>query len=275
LTEKRSTRSQKWPYFLIAFFFILMGFLSWIFFYAPTFPTRLEEGWKALTRESKRILGWGEGEVPPEEKRIREEIIFKKMEKASADQDWRTLAPEYPRPGKKESQTAEEKMKALKNSTEFKEMDQEVKVYLKKKEDLFYPEPPIPSLKDATHSVSIKDKGTDKVMERLQGAREGEGQEKPLEENIRLGMKGPLLSRRIMERPSLPQVKMKVEAEIELTLWVLPNGTVDRVVPSIKGDTELERISIQYLKQWRFAPLPKEQPQVEQWGTLPIKFRLQ
>ena len=275
MTEKRSTRSQKWPYFLIAFFFILMGFLSWIFFYAPTFPTRLEEGWKALTRESKRILGWGEGEVPPEEKRIREEIIFKKMEKASADQDWRTLAPEYPRPGKKESQTAEEKMKALKNSTEFKEMDQEVKVYLKKKEDLFYPEPPIPSLKDATHSVSIKDKGTDKVMERLQGAREGEGQEKPLEENIRLGMKGPLLSRRIMERPSLPQVKMKVEAEIELTLWVLPNGTVDRVVPSIKGDTELERISIQYLKQWRFAPLPKEQPQVEQWGTLPIKFRLQ
>jgi len=275
LTEKRSTRSQKWPYFLIAFFFILMGFLSWIFFYAPTFPTRLEEGWKALTRESKRILGWGEGEVPPEEKRIREEIIFKKMEKASADQDWRTLAPEYPRPGKKESQTAEEKMKALKNSTEFKEMDQEVKVYLKKKEDLFYPEPPIPSLKDATHSVSIKDKGTDKVMERLQGAREGEGQEKPLEENIRLGMKGPLLTRRIMERPSLPQVKMKVEAEIELTLWVLPNGTVDRVVPSIKGDTELERISIQYLKQWRFAPLPKEQPQVEQWGTLPIKFRLQ
>jgi TonB family protein len=68
---------------------------------------------------------------------------------------------------------------------------------------------------------------------------------------------------------------MKVEAEIELTFWVLPNGTVDRIVPSVKGDTELERIGIQYLKQWRFAPLPKEQPQVEQWGTIPIKFRLQ
>lgn len=275
MTKKRSARSQKWQFFLIALFFVLMGLLSWIFFFAPTFPTRLEEGWKALTRESKRILGWGEGEVLSEEKRIREEVIFKKMGEASAGQDWRTIAPEYPRPGKKESRTAEEKMKALKNSTEFKEMDQEVKAYLKKKEDLFYPEPPIPSLRDATNFVSIKDKGTEKVMERLQSAREGDAQEKPLEENLRLGMKGPLLTRRILERPSPPQVKMKVEAEIELTLWVLPNGTVDRVVPSIKGDTELERIAIQYLKQWRFASLPKEQPQVEQWGTLPIRFKLQ
>jgi TonB family protein len=66
-----------------------------------------------------------------------------------------------------------------------------------------------------------------------------------------------------------------VEAEIELTIWVLPIGTVDRVIPSVKGDTELERIAIQYLKQWRFASLPKDQPQIEQWGTLPIKFKLQ
>jgi TonB family protein len=66
-----------------------------------------------------------------------------------------------------------------------------------------------------------------------------------------------------------------MEVEIELTFWVSPNGIVDRVIPTIKGDTELERIAIQYLKQWRFAPLPKDQPQVEQWGVIPIKFRLQ
>ncbi|HUL36622.1 MAG TPA: TonB family protein, partial [Thermodesulfobacteriota bacterium] len=89
------------------------------------------------------------------------------------------------------------------------------------------------------------------------------------------GMKGPLVSRKILEKPQPPQVKVKVEAEIELTLWVLPSGTVDRVVPSVKGDTELERIAIQYLKQWRFVPLPKDHPQVEEWGTIPIKFRLQ
>jgi TonB family protein len=252
-----------------------MGLMSWIFFFDVTFPTRLEEGWKTLTRESKRILGWGKRDVPPEEKRIREELILKKMEEASADQDWRTFAPEYPRPKKNESPTAEEKMKAIKNSTEFKEMDKEFNAYLKKKEDLFYPEPPIPSLKDASDLISLKDQGTEKVIERLQSGREENAQEKALEENLRLGIKGLLVNRKILERPNPPQIKVRMEAEIELTLWVLPNGTVDRVVPSVKGDTELERVAIQHLKQWRFAPLPKEQPQVEQWGTIPIKFKLQ
>lgn len=273
--KKRSRRSQRRPFILIALFFILVGLLSSIFIFNSNFPTRLKEGWKALTRESKRILGWGEGEVSQEERRIREEVILKKMEKASADQDWRTFAPEYPRPKKNESSTAEERMKALKNTTEFKEMDKEFKAYLEKKEDLFYPDPPIPSLKDATDLISLKDKGTEKVIERLQSARKGNLQENALEENILLGMKGPLLTRKILERPKPPQVKVRMEAEIELTIYVLPNGTVDRVVPSVKGDTELERVAIQYLKQWRFAPVPKEQAQVEQWGTIPIKFKLQ
>jgi TonB family protein len=273
--KKRSTKNQKRHFLLIALFFILIGFLSWIFIFAPTFPIHLGQGWKVLTRESKRILGWEKGEISPEEKRIREEVILKKMEEASAHQDWRTLAPEYPRPKKLESPNAEEKMRALKNSSEFKEMDKELKEYLSKKEDLFYPEAPTPSLKDATDSTSLKDKGAEKVIERLLSTKEGNAQEKPLEENLRLKIKGPLVSRKILERPNPPQVKVKVEAEIELTFWVLPSGTVDRVVPSVKGDTELERIAIQYLKQWRFASLPKDQPQAEQWGTIPIKFRLQ
>jgi hypothetical protein len=65
-----------------------------------------------------------------------------------------------------------------------------------------------------------------------------------------------------------------VETEIELTFWILPDGMVDRVLPSVRGDAELERVGIQYLKQWRFAPLSKDHPQIEQWGTLPIQFRL-
>jgi TonB family protein len=275
LIEKRSTRNKKRHFLLIVLFFILIGCLSWIVIFDPTFHIRLKEGWRALTYESKRILGWGKNVIPPEERRIREEVILKKMEEASANQDWRALAPEYPRPKKLESPKTEDKMKALKNSSEFKEMDKELKEYLKKKEDLFNPEAPTPSLKEATDSISQKDKGTEKVITRLLSAKEGNAQEKPQDENLRLGIKGPLVSRKILERSSPPQIKVKVEAEIELTLWVLPSGTVDRVIPSVKGDTELERIAIQYLKQWRFAPLPKDQPQTEQWGTIPIKFRLQ
>ena len=272
---KRSTKKQRGLFFFIILFLISIGFLSSIFIFVPTLRVRVHEGWSTLTHEGKRILGWDENMVPSEEKRIREEVILKKMEEASAREDWRVLAPEYPRPKKLESLSAEEKMKALKNSPEFKEMDQEVKEYLKKKEDLFYPEAPSPSTKDATDFIPVKDRGTEKVIGRLLSGKEGSAEENPLEENLRLGIKGSLVSRKISERPNPPQVKVKVEAEIELTLWVLPNGTVDRVVPSVKGDTELERIAIQYLKQWRFAPLPKNQPQVEQGGTIPIKFKLQ
>lgn len=273
--QKRLTKSKKRPYLPLIVLFILIGVLSWILVFGPTVEVNLAQKWKALTQESKRILGWEKGDIPPEEKRIREEVILKRMEEASIHQDWRILVPEYPRPKKPESITAEEKLKSLKNSSEFNEMDKELKEYIKKKEDLFYPEAPTPSFKDATDLTSLKDKGAEKVIERLQRKKKSDSEERPLEENLRLGMKGPLVSRKILEKPQPPQVKVKVEAEIELTLWVLPSGTVDRVVPSVKGDTELERIAIQYLKQWRFAPLSRDQAQVEQWGTIPIKFRLQ
>jgi len=273
--QRRSTKNRKRTFLLIGVLFVLIVCLSCIFIFVPNFPIRLRDGWRALTHESKRILGWEKGLIPPEEKRIREEVILKKMEEVSAREDWRTLAAEYPRTKKLESPTAGEKLKALKNSPEFKEMDQELKEYLKKREDFFYPEAPTPSLKDAADLTSFKDGGTEKVIGRLLKSKEGNAQEKPLEENLRLGIKGSLVKRKILERPNLPQVKVKVEAEIELTLWVLPTGTVDRVVPAVKGDTELERIAIQYLKQWRFAPLPKDQRQVEQSGTIPIKFKLE
>ncbi|MEW6377867.1 MAG: TonB family protein [Thermodesulfobacteriota bacterium] len=269
--RKSSKRDRRTTSFLVAILIVLLGVLSWIFFFTHTFQPL----WKTLTSESKRILGWEKHKISPEEKRIREEVILKKMEEANADRDWRSLAPEYPRPKKLEPLTGEERMKVLKNSSEFKETEKELKEYLKKREDLLNPEPPIPSLRDVTDFTRVRDKGTEKVIEGLLSKSEKTPQEKPLEENLMLGMKGPLTTRKILERPSLPPVRVKVEAEIELTVYVLPNGLVDRVIPSIKGDAELERIAIQYLKQWRFAPLLKDQPQKEQWGVIPIKFRLQ
>ncbi len=256
---------------LIAASIVLLGFLLWGFLFTPVF----QPWWKMVSRESRRLLGWGEREIPPEERRIREEVILKKMEEANANKDWTSLAPEYPRPRKQGPVTEEERMKALKDSPEFKQTEKAVIEYLKRAEDLFTPETPNPSLRDATDLTRLKDKGTEKVIEGLLGAQENPSQAKPLEENLQLGIKGPVATRKILERPDLPQVKVKVEAEIELTFWVLPNGIVDRAIPSVKGDTELERIAIQYLKQWRFASLAKDQPQVEEWGIIPIKFKFQ
>lgn len=273
--RKESKEKRRTHPLLLAILLVLLGFLSWILFSTSTLQSHLGRGWKTLTRESRRILGVEKAEIPPEEKRIREEVILKKMEEANAQQDWRSFAPEYPRPKKLQPLDEKERLKVLRESPEFKELDKELKEYLKKSEDLFHPEPPIPSTKDEIDFTHLKDKGTEKVIERLLSSKERISLEKPLEENLLLGIRGPLAIRKILERPNPPQVRVKVEAEIELTLYVLPNGIVDRAIPSVKGETELERIAIQYLKQWRFVPLPRDQPQVEQWGTIPIKFKLQ
>jgi TonB family protein len=273
----RKTPKKNWRLIplLIVTSVLFIGFLSLLFFSNPSLRSRLEREWKTFTTEGRRILGWEKSEIILEEKRIREEVILKKMREANTHQDWRSFAPEYPRSKKLGPLTGEERSKAQQNSPEFKDIEKELKEYLKKKEDLFHLEPPVPSLKDGTDSIQLKDKGAEKVIESLLSTKERTSQEKPLEENLLLGIRGPLATRKIVERPHPPQVKVRMEGEIELTFWVLPDGIVDRVVPTIKGDTELERIAIQYLEQWRFVPLPKDQPQVEQWGVIPIKFKLQ
>jgi TonB family protein len=273
--RRELNRGRRITLLVITASLVFIGFLFWILFFTPTMQIRLGQGWKTLTRESKRILGWKRGEIPPEEKRIREEVILKKMEEASAEHDWRALSPEYPRPKKLDSLPEKERIRVLTESPEFKEMEKELIKYLKKKEGLLNREPPLPSMKNPIDLTRLKDPAAEKVVERLLNGKEKAAQEKPLEENILLGIKGPLSARKIIGRPNPPAAKVKAEAEVELTLYVLPNGMVDRVIPTVKGDAELERIAIQYLRQWRFAPLPKDQPQVEQWGTIPIRFKLQ
>jgi len=268
--KKGWTSGRRLPVVLILGFFLVLSVLVLLLFFTPLFQPWMN----TVTLRSKRILGLERKEVPPEEKQIREEVILKKMEQASLEIDWRALAPEYPRRRNLGDLPEKEKMKLLRETPEFKEMDQEVKTYAKKKEDLIKIDPPLPSIEGSTDLTRLKDKGTEKAVQRLLGQKEKVLQEKPLEENLRLGIKGPAATRKILERLLPPQVKITVETEIELTFWVLPDGMVDRVIPSIKGDSELERAAIQYLKQWRFVPLPKDQPQVEQWGTIPIKFKL-
>ncbi|MGQ9648435.1 MAG: TonB family protein, partial [Thermodesulfobacteriota bacterium] len=246
-----------------------------LFVSSPVYRLFWMERWEAWTRGSTKLLGWGRPEVSPEEKRIREEVILKKMDEAKASQDWKALVPEYPHPKNFEGAAEGEKTKAFRNSPEFKKIENALMDYLKEKEDLLIPESPMPSFREALELPARKDRGTEKIIEGLLKPMEKALPEKPLDENLQLGIRGPIAARKILERPSLPQIKVRVETEIELTFWVLPNGMVDRAIPSVKGDAELERAAIQYLKQWRFAPLPKDQAQGEEWGIIPIKFRLQ
>lgn len=246
-----------------------------IFFFTPDLCHYVHRAWRNLEEEGKRILRLGGMGISVEEKRIREEIILKKMEEANAQQDWKSLASEYPRLKKTEGVSEEERIRNFRNTPEFKEIEKEWELYVKKREEALLPQAHLPSLKEWVNESLLKDKGEEKIIEKLLIKKEKGSLAPPLEENLHLGIKGPLASRKILVRPPLPSVDIKIEGEVEMTLWVLPDGTVDRVIPSIKVDSELERIAIRYLKQWRFAPLTKDQEQVEQWGSIPIKFKLQ
>jgi hypothetical protein len=41
-----------------------------------------------------------------------------------------------------------------------------------------------------------------------------------------------------------------------------------------KSDPRLEALVINYLRHWRFTPLPPDTLQDEQWGIIPFKFRI-
>jgi TonB family protein len=87
-------------------------------------------------------------------------------------------------------------------------------------------------------------------------------------------IKGPAAERRVLFQPPLPKPTVESETEIELRFWILPNGTVGRVVPLKKANPRLEALAINYLRNWRFDPLPPDAAPEEQWGVIPFKFRI-
>lgn len=91
----------------------------------------------------------------------------------------------------------------------------------------------------------------------------------------RAAIQGPAASRRIVFRPKKPRLRgLEEAAEIVLKFWVLPDGTVGRVVPIRKASARLEGLAANHLKRWRFSPLPRGAEAVEQWGEVTFRFRL-
>ncbi len=90
--------------------------------------------------------------------------------------------------------------------------------------------------------------------------------------NIKLGVEGPISERRVLYRPPLPTVVSERSVQIKLKFWVSPNGVVDQIIPLERGGTHLETVAIQFLKRWKFEPLPSGMRQERQWGILTVKF---
>jgi len=92
--------------------------------------------------------------------------------------------------------------------------------------------------------------------------------------NPALQIQGPAAERQVIFQPPPPTATVDREIDIELRFWILPNGTVSRVIPLKKADPRLEAVAINYLRHWRFNPLPTDGVADEQWGIIPFKFRI-
>lgn len=91
----------------------------------------------------------------------------------------------------------------------------------------------------------------------------------------RVPIRGPAAARHILFRPPEPKVAGLTQSEdIELRFWVLPDGTVGRVVPIRKGSARLEGVATNHLKRWRFSPLSPGVQVREEWGIVSFRFRV-
>lgn len=73
--------------------------------------------------------------------------------------------------------------------------------------------------------------------------------------------------------PEYPEHLQK-QAIIKISFTVLPNGQVGEMIPVIKSDAILEKITLDALRQWRFNPLTAEAPQRVERGIITFRYLL-
>jgi len=83
-------------------------------------------------------------------------------------------------------------------------------------------------------------------------------------------------SRRLLSGkiPNYPEGSNK-QMTVILRFAVLPDGSVDAIVPTRKTDERLEGAAIAALRTWRFDPLPPQIDQKSQIGTATFTFKIE
>lgn len=97
----------------------------------------------------------------------------------------------------------------------------------------------------------------------------------PEETNHLFKIEGEASKRRVLSKliPTYPK-GYHGEGMIKLRFHVLPNGLVTDIVPILKGDAVLERVTIEAFQQWRFDPIPENQPQKTVTGIITFRYIL-
>jgi|GEM_PF-1094256 len=235
--------------------------------YLEPFIKKVEEGEVQKEKLIKKFL--------VDDRKRSEDFLMSKLRELSLGESIDVPSPSFIVPQGKEETTPEERVRLLRSSPFFNELDR-----------LFHESSRAlgdyrgRSLSAGVGEVKnpkgpiLEDEGTQRIIARLMTPAQSKRPHIQGAKKDTSGIKGPAGKRKVLYKPEIPEVKIDREGEVELKFWVLPDGSVGGVFPLLRGDAELERIAINYMKQWRFDPSDQGESTVEQWGTITVKFRL-
>jgi hypothetical protein len=201
--------------------------------------------------------------------KIRDEVVLTKLSEMGLSEE---LKPPLPRvslfpPGKLEEQ---EKKMILENSRFYHELGEIVHVKEREKEILNVPTPKTSDTKRGTIPLPEDTEAQRIIASLSEAAKEEEAGKKSIGAAA-LDIRGPAAGRKVSYLPPPLPSKPLVDGDCLLKFWIFPDGTVGKIVPLGKGDTQAAAVAIDQIKRFRFEPLPKGVPQVEQWGVVPAK----
>jgi hypothetical protein len=227
------------------------------------------------TRESSMpmLLGEREGAGIQEDilvQKIREEVILKRLSEMALQEE---PQPPLPRVSLFPTEKLEEQaqMMILKNSRLYHDLQGIIQGEDRQQAFFNIPRPQTGDAQGGEIPVPEDTLAKEFIASLRATLQEEEGTQKNIPEDTALDIKGPAASRKIDYIPPPLQSKSPLDGNTLLKFWVFPDGTVGKVVPLITEDSRIYTVAINHVKKYRFEPLPKNSPQVEIWGVIPVK----
>jgi hypothetical protein len=200
---------------------------------------------------------------------IRDEEVFKRLLEMKLGEESKPPLPRvslFP----PEKVDEEEQRKILEGSRFYQELEDIIQGEWW--EDTFadVPRPKTSDVKGGTVPLP-EDVTAQRIIADLREAAQDEAAGNQSVEAKTLDITGPAADRKVNYIPAPLQSKLSANDDSLLKFWVLPDGTVSKVIPMDKGDTQALLACINHIKKYRFNPLLPTVPQVEMWGVIPVQ----
>ncbi len=203
------------------------------------------------------------------QQKIRDEAVLPKLAGIGLSEK---IQPPLPRvslfpPGEL---SVKEKQVIVENSRFYRELGEVVFGKDRERQILVAPEVKTSDAKGGTIPLP-EDTEAQRIIASLREAAKEEGRGNNSIEGVALDIKGPAAGRRINYLPPPLAARPTMAGECPIKFWIFPDGTVGKAIPLAQGDAQAVAVAIDRVKKFRFAPLPKDVPQVEQWGVIPAQ----